>query len=69
MPVVGQLGYIAVTAFAFNVVVAAVLTLVLRALKAPEGKDDTIPADYFADAGDPKVEKIEVGPHELTPSA
>src|SRR6476619_7142535 len=69
MPVVGQLGYIAVTAFAFNVVVAAVLTLVLRALKAPEGQDETIPADYFADAGDPKVEKIEVGAHETTPSA
>ena len=41
----------------------------LRAVKAPEGKDETIPADYFADAGDPRVEKIEVGPHELTPSA
>jgi SSS family solute:Na+ symporter len=69
MPVVGQLGYIAVTAFAINVVVAAILTLVLRAAKAPEGKDETIPADYFVDAGDPRVQKLETGPHELTPSA
>ena len=69
MPVIGQLGYIAVTAFAFNVVVAAILTLVLRAAKAPEGEDATVPADYFADAGDPRVEKLDVGPHEMTPSA
>jgi solute:Na+ symporter, SSS family len=69
MPVVGELGYIAVTAFAINVVVAAILTLVLRAAKAPEGKDATVPADYFADAGDPRVQKLEVGPHETTPSA
>ena len=67
MPVIGQLGYIAVTAFAFNVVVAAVLTLVLRAAKAPEGEDETVPADYFVDAGDPRVEKLEVGPHETDP--
>ncbi|GAA2746079.1 sodium:solute symporter family protein [Terrabacter aerolatus] len=69
IPVIGQLGYIAVTAFAINVILAAVLTLVLRAAKAPEGKDETIPADYFADAGDPRVEKLAVGPHESTPSA
>ncbi|NUO90290.1 MAG: sodium:solute symporter family protein [Dermatophilaceae bacterium] len=68
IPVIGQLGYIALTAFALNVIVAAILTLVLRAVKAPEGVDETIPADYFADAGDPRVEKLETGPHEYTPS-
>lgn len=68
MPVIGQLGYIALTAFVLNVIVSAVLTLVLRAAKAPEGQDDTIPADYFADAGDPRVQKLDVGPHESTPS-
>jgi SSS family solute:Na+ symporter len=58
MPVIGQMGYIAVSAFGLNLVFAAVATLVLRyAVKAPEGKDETIPADYFADAGDPRVEK------------
>ncbi|MCU1536957.1 MAG: sodium:solute symporter [Humibacillus sp.] len=69
IPVIGQLGYIAITAFVLNVVVAAILTLVFRALKADEGHDETIPADYFADAGDPRVEKLAVGPHESAPSA
>jgi solute:Na+ symporter, SSS family len=55
VPVWGQLGYIAVTAFVLNVVVAAILTVILRALKAPAGVDTTIPADYFADEGDPRV--------------
>ena len=68
MPLIGELGYIAITAFGFNVVVAAVLTLILRARRAPEGTDETIPADYFADAGDPRVQKLEVGAHETTPS-
>ncbi len=39
-----------------NVVVAVVLTLVLRALKVPTGRDQTSPADYYADAGDPRVQ-------------
>src|SRR4051795_9949184 len=70
MPVIGEMGYIAVSAFGLNLVVAVLGTLVLRyAVKAPEGRDETIPADYFADAGDPRVEKLPVGPHELTPSA
>jgi solute:Na+ symporter, SSS family len=29
-----------------------VLTVALRALKAPEGIDETSPSDYTADAGD-----------------
>ena len=53
------------TAFAINVVVAAILTLVLRAAKAPEGKDETIPADYFADAGDPRVAPMPKSVEEL----
>jgi SSS family solute:Na+ symporter len=51
--------YIAVTAFALNLIVAAVLTLVLRALKVPEGQDKTRPSDYGADETDPKVTQIE----------
>jgi SSS family solute:Na+ symporter len=58
VPVWGQLGYIAVTAFVLNVVVAAIVTLVLRAAKAPAGVDATQPADYFADEGDPRVSPI-----------
>ena len=51
--------YIAITAFALNLIVAAVLTLVLRALKVPEGQDKTRPSDYGADETDPKVTEIE----------
>ena len=64
----GQLGYIALTAFALNVVVALVMTLVLHAVKAPEGTDQTIPADYFADEGDPRVTPMAATPAESTPS-
>jgi SSS family solute:Na+ symporter len=57
MPVIGEMGYIALTAFAINLVVAVVLTLVLNAAKVSNGADVTIKGDYFADAGDPRVEK------------
>ena len=60
----GTLGYIAITAFALNVVVAVVVTLVLRAVHAPAGTDETIPADYFADEGDPRVAKLPATPDE-----
>src|SRR6476659_4992664 len=46
---IGQMGYIAFTAFVLNVIVAAVVTLVLRAVKVPDGQDATIKGDYFAD--------------------
>jgi len=55
VPVWGQMGYIAVTAFVLNVVVAVVLTLIFRASKTPAGVDATVPADYFVDEGDPRV--------------
>ncbi len=64
----GEMGYIALTAFAINVIVAAVLTLILRALKTPAGVDQTIPADYFADEGDPRVKALPPMPAESTPS-
>jgi SSS family solute:Na+ symporter len=54
----GEMGYIALTAFALNVVVATALTLAFRAAKTPPGTDETQPADYFADAGDPRVKKL-----------
>ena len=47
--------YIAVTAVLFNLVVAAVLTLLLRAVRAPEGTDETRAGDYYADATDERV--------------
>lgn len=67
MPVIGELGYIALTAFAINVVVAGLLTFVLNAMKVEAGVDTTIKGDYFADEGDPRVEKhLETGIHMQT---
>ncbi|MDU0314739.1 sodium:solute symporter [Phycicoccus sp. M110.8] len=69
IPSIGKMGYIAMTAFAFNLIVAAVLTLVLNALKVDRGHDETIKGDYFADAGDPRVEKhLETDVHLTTGS-
>jgi solute:Na+ symporter, SSS family len=50
--------YIALTSFVINLVVVIVLTLVLRALKVPEGVDSTHPTDYLADVGDPGVKDL-----------
>ena len=58
MELIGQLGYIAFTAFVINIIVAVVLTPILRALKSPEGDDRTVIADYFVDAGDPRVKPL-----------
>ncbi|WP_394823330.1 monocarboxylate uptake permease MctP [Pendulispora albinea] len=55
IPLLGELGYIALTAFAVNVLVTVVLTPIFRALKVPEGRDETAADDYEAAAGDPGV--------------
>ncbi|MDT3396350.1 sodium:solute symporter family protein [Streptomyces sp. B1866] len=56
IPALGELGYIGLTAFVLNAVIAVAGTVVLRALRAPEGVDQTSPGDYTADTGDPGVE-------------
>ncbi|MBP0461531.1 monocarboxylate uptake permease MctP [Streptomyces montanisoli] len=61
IPGIGQIGYIGMTAFVLNVIVAVVLTFVFRAFKAPEGVDETTASDYTADAGDKDVE-VELPP-------
>ncbi|MFJ8043017.1 monocarboxylate uptake permease MctP [Kitasatospora sp. NPDC096147] len=53
IPGVGEIGYIGLTAFVLNVLVAVVLTVVLRQLKTPEGADETSKADYTAEAPKP----------------
>ncbi|WP_189296166.1 monocarboxylate uptake permease MctP [Streptomyces albospinus] len=55
IPGIGEIGYIGLTAFVLNVVVAVVLTFALKAVKAPDGVDETRPADYTADLGDEGV--------------
>ena len=47
--------YVGFVAVAVNLLVAVLVTLVLRAAKAPDGVDGTEPDDYFADEGDPRV--------------
>ncbi|MHB8275047.1 MAG: sodium:solute symporter family transporter, partial [Dermatophilaceae bacterium] len=69
IPGLAQMGYIALTAFVTNVIVAVVLTFVLRALKTPAGTDATIKGDYFADEGDPRVQPLDEGVHLVGPSA
>jgi SSS family solute:Na+ symporter len=54
----GRNGYIALTAFVLNLLIAVVGTVVLRAVKAPAGTDITEPEDYWADSGDPRVQRL-----------
>jgi len=69
IPVLAQMGYIALTAFVINVIVGVVLTFGLQALKTPVGTDATIKGDYFADEGDPRVRPLDEGIHLVGPSA
>ncbi|MFI6769731.1 monocarboxylate uptake permease MctP [Streptomyces sp. NPDC050355] len=55
IPGIGEIGYIGLTALVLNLVVTVVLTFVLKAMKAPEGVDETSPGDYTADIGDEGV--------------
>jgi solute:Na+ symporter, SSS family len=50
--------YVGLVSVAVNLLVAVLLTLILRAARVPEGIDGTTPDDYFADEGDPRVQPI-----------
>jgi SSS family solute:Na+ symporter len=50
--------YAGFLALVTNLVVCVIATLVLRAMKAPEGEDATKPDEYFADRGDPRVHEL-----------
>jgi SSS family solute:Na+ symporter len=45
-------GFVAVLA---NLLVAAIITAICKAVKAPDGVDLTTSDDYFADEGDPRI--------------
>ena len=62
IPALAQMGYIALTAFGINVIVAVVLTSVMGAMKTPAGTDSTIRGDYFAEEGDPRIEALTQAP-------
>ena len=57
IPGLEEMGYIAMTAFVLNLVIAVVLSAILNAVKVSNGEDETIPFDYIADADDPRVQK------------
>src|SRR3982751_2277093 len=49
--------YVGFVAVLVNVVVAVLVTFVMRAMKTPDGVDGTASDDYFADEGDPRIER------------
>jgi SSS family solute:Na+ symporter len=51
-------GFVAVLV---NVLVAIIGTLVLRAANVPDGDDETRPAEYLAERGDPRVHDLRTG--------
>jgi len=59
IPGLGESGYIALTAVTLNFAVTIIATIIMRAMKVPEGRDSTEPDDYWADEGDPRVKPIE----------
>jgi SSS family solute:Na+ symporter len=68
IPGLGDMGYIALTAFVLNIAVAVVVTLLLNAAKVSNGRDATTPGDYYADAGDPRVDADLASEDDLTRS-
>jgi len=66
IPGVGDLGYIALTAFVLNLLVTLVVTVALNAAKVSNGRDSTSPGDYYADAGDPRVRADLASTDDLT---
>ncbi|MFI7546515.1 monocarboxylate uptake permease MctP [Actinoplanes sp. NPDC049599] len=60
--------YVGFVAVAVNLLVAVLVTLILRATKTPDGTDGTERDDYFADEGDPRLEKARHTPETLASS-
>jgi SSS family solute:Na+ symporter len=50
--------YVGIVALAVNLLVAVVVTPLLRNAGAPDGRDDTVEHDYVADEGDPTVRRM-----------
>ena len=67
--VFGHVTYIAVTAVALNLIVAVLLTPVFRAIRLPDGYDETRRADYSTDyAPEPEASPKNRGAHRLRAS-
>jgi SSS family solute:Na+ symporter len=57
--------YVGFVAVAVNLLVAVIVTFILRATKTPDGTDGTTPDDYFADEGDPTLERARTSTDEM----
>jgi solute:Na+ symporter, SSS family len=60
--------YVGFIAVLVNALVALIVTVILRAMKTPDGVDGTTPDDYFADEGDPRLEKTRTTPDAIASS-
>ncbi|HEY7272633.1 MAG TPA: sodium:solute symporter [Actinoplanes sp.] len=60
--------YVGFVAVLVNLLVAVIVTFILRATKTPDGADGTTDDDYFADEGDPRLEKDRTSSEELASS-
>jgi SSS family solute:Na+ symporter len=60
--------YVGFVTVLVNLLIAVIVTVILRAMKTPDGVDGTQPDDYFADEGDPKLEQERTAPDELASS-
>ena len=58
MPGLGDAGYIGLTALVAQHRVVVVLSALLNAAKVGNGTDITVQSDYFADVGDPGVQRV-----------
>ncbi len=68
-PVFGHVTYIAVTALVINLVISVVLTPIFRAIRLPDGYDETKLADYSVDLTDrPPTPPKNRGAHRLRAS-
>ncbi|MEV6632076.1 monocarboxylate uptake permease MctP [Actinoplanes sp. NPDC051470] len=56
--------YVGFVTVLVNLLVAVVVTLILRAAKTPDGVDSTTADDYFADEGDPRLESSRAKPDD-----
>ncbi|HEX4061990.1 MAG TPA: sodium:solute symporter [Streptosporangiaceae bacterium] len=61
-PLFGQTMYIAVAALVLNLAVAVVFTRVFKALRLPDGTDETQPSHYLADPGESGTGQVEAEP-------
>jgi SSS family solute:Na+ symporter len=62
--VFGHSIYIGLTAVIINLVIVVILTLILRAVRVPEGPDETLPQQYTAEPDElPGTTPAGVGAH------